>query len=75
VGVLPSPVDAPLQVREGAEGTRSGPIEAREQSARECSLALPSPSCGMCSTELLSENGAGICAECRLIAGNEREAS
>jgi hypothetical protein len=43
VGVLPSPSAAPLQGRAGAENGETGQPEAREQSARDCSLALPSP--------------------------------
>ena len=73
VGVLPSPVAAPLQVREGAESNGSAPNEAREQRAHDCPLALPS--CSLCSTDLLPDNDTGICAECRLIADHERDAS
>jgi hypothetical protein len=75
VGVLPSPVAAPLQVREGAEDPILGDSEAREQSARECPLAPPSSEsprrCCNCSTELLPENDTDLCAECRFIARQE----
>ena len=71
VGVLPSPINAPLQVTDGAESTESDPIGAREQRARDCPLALPSSTCGICSTDLLPDNTTELCAECRFIARQE----